>query len=192
MACCRARLPAAPPDGLPQRHPTNRNGFGKLLPNMTRVRVKPRLKGKLRRKIAALKRYLRRNRAARDKFGPNNTHSCVFWQQIRQTPLINSHPNRQQDLDPLADSPPNHRPGPPPWTAVLQTINQTRAPANSLGTSARITTLTNSLPNHHPGAEGPHDAAPDCACATPLPSDAPIARGLSPLCAPHRPSSIRS
>lgn len=58
--------------------------------------------------------------------------------------------------------------------------------------SDRPRPLTNTPPSHRPDAEGPCDATPYCACATPSPSGAPIARGLSPRCAPHRPSSIRS
>lgn len=58
--------------------------------------------------------------------------------------------------------------------------------------SDRSHPLTNTPLSHRPGVEGLHGAAPYCVCATPSPSGAPIARGLSPRCAPHRPSSIRS
>ena len=107
------------------------------------------------------------------------------------------------------------------WPTVPQRIAQTRTPSQALlwciapsrlscqrlpkpfapsqppyqqpfRPSDRSHPLTNTPLSHRPGVEGLHGAAPYCVCATPSPSGAPIARGLSPRCAPHRPSSIRS
>lgn len=107
------------------------------------------------------------------------------------------------------------------WPTVPQRIAQTRTPSQALlwciapsrlscqrlpkpfapsqppyqqpfRPSDRSHPLTNTPLSHRPGVEGLHGAAPYCVCATPSPSGAPIAQGLSPRCAPHRPSSIRS
>ena len=58
--------------------------------------------------------------------------------------------------------------------------------------SDRPRPLTNAPPSHRPDAEGPCDATPYCACATPSPSGAPNGQEPLPLFEQHHPSSIRS
>lgn len=92
-----------------------------------------------------------------------------------------------------ANSPSNHQSKPSSRPTAPGTSPQASPPYQQpFRPSDRFRPLTNTPLSHRPGVEGLHGAAPYCVCATPSPSDAPIARGLSPRCAPHRPSSIRS
>ena len=92
-----------------------------------------------------------------------------------------------------ANSPSNHQPKPSSRPTAPGTSPQASPPYQQpFRPSDQSHPLTNTPLSHRPGVEGLHGAAPYCVCATPSPSGAPIARGLSPRCAPHRPSSIRS
>ena len=122
---------------------------------------------------------------------------------------------------PLANNPSDHRPDPDPSPIIPRYIGPTQAPGRQSsrplvqarppvnsppGHRSRQTPYqqpfrpsdrprpltTNTPPSHRPDAEGPCDAAPYCACATPSPSGAPTGQGPLPLCAQHHPSSIRS
>lgn len=113
--------------------------------------------------------------------------------QPKSNPLANSSAAYRPNPDPLASTSPVHRLEPTLLPTTLQTVRPKPAPYQQpFRPSDRPRPLTNTPPSHRPDAEGPCDATPYCACATPSPSGAPIARGLSPRCAPHRPSSIRS
>ena len=130
-------------------------------------------------------------------------------------PLASTSPVHRPEPTLLPTTPPNRSPQTSPLPATLQVVAQptalriispSQAPDQRLPAhrpkpapyqqpfkpSDRFRPLTNTPLSHRPGVEGLHGAAPYCVCATPSPSGAPIARGLSPRCAPHRPSSIRS
>ena len=113
--------------------------------------------------------------------------------QPKSNPLANSSAAYRPNPDPLASTSPVHRPEPTLLQTTPQTVRPKPAPYQQpFRPSDRFRPLTNTPLSHRPGAGEPHGATPYCACATPSPSGAPIARGLSPRCAPHRPSSIRS
>lgn len=113
--------------------------------------------------------------------------------QPKSNPLANSSAAYRPNPDPLASTSPVHRPEPTLLQTTPQTVRPKPAPYQQpFRPSDRFRPLTNTPLSHRPGVEGLHGAAPYCVCATPSPSGAPIARGLSPRCAPHRPSSIRS
>lgn len=102
-------------------------------------------------------------------------------------------PGHRPNPDPLASTSPTHRPEPTLLPTTLQTVRPKSAPYQQpFRPSDRPRPLTNAPPSHRPDAEGPHDATPYCACATPSPSGAPTGQGPLPLCAQHHPSSIRS
>lgn len=199
-------LVAAPPHDSRHR-PTICNGFWKLLPKMTRVRVKPRLQAHRHREIAVRAPSLQRKSSNQGHIRVEQHTLAHFLAANLPDPLANNPSDHRPDPDPspiipryigptqapdrqpsmplvqarpLVNSPPGHRPKTDPLPATFQTIGPTPDP------------LTNTLPRHRPGAGEPHGATPYCACATPSPSGAPTGQGPLPLCAQHHPSSIRS
>ena len=91
-----------------------------------------------------------------------------------------------------ANSPSNHQSKPSPRPTAPDTSPQISPLPATLRPPDRPRPLTNAPPSHRPDVEGPHDATPYCACATPSPSGAPTGQEPLPLCAQHHPSSIRS
>ena len=199
-------LVAAPPHDSRHR-PTICNGFWKLLPKMTRVRVKPRLQAHRHREIAVRAPSLQRKSSNQGHIRVEQHTLAHFLAANLPDPLANNPSDHRPDPDPspiipryigptqapdrqpsmplvqarpLVNSPPGHRPKTDPLPATFRTIGPTPDP------------LTNTLPRHRPGAGEPHGATPYCACATPSPSGAPTGQGPLPLCAQHHPSSIRS
>ena len=147
---------------------------------------KPRNQGHIRAEQHALARFL-----AADQPPPLSNRSSSH--QPKSNPLANSSAAYRPNPDPLASTSPVHRPEPTLLQTTPQTVRPKPAPYQQpFRPSDRSHPLTNTPLSHRPGVEGLHGAAPYCVCATPSPSGAPIARGLSPRCAPHRPSSIRS
>lgn len=132
--------------------------------------------------------------------------------RLNPDPLASTSPVHRPEPTLLPTTPQTVRPKPATLRVVtqltaLRIISQSQAPDQRLPAhrpkpappyqqpfrpSDRSHPLTNTPLSHQPDVEGLHGAAPYCVCATPSPSGAPIARGLSPRCAPHRPSSIRS
>lgn len=138
------------------------------------------------------------NSSAAHRLNPDPPRKHFSGASPRADSLANDSPNRSpQTSNPpgrrSANSPSNHQSKPSSRPTALGTSPQASPPYQQpFRPSDRSHPLTNTPLSHRPGVEGLHDAAPYCVCATPSPSGAPIARGLSPRCAPHRPSSIRS
>lgn len=120
----------------------------------------------------------------------------------RADSLTNDSPNRSPQTSSPYQQPSGSSLSQQPFESSVQAKPRPTAPGTSpqaspsyqqpFRPSDRPRPLTNTPPSHRPDAEGPCDAAPYCACATPSPSGAPTGQGPLPLCAQHHPSSIRS